>query len=1357
MVLDAAGIFAAYFVPLILRFGGDVPDRYWGTFWVLWPVLCLVHLLANYFFGLYGEMWRYASIQEARRVLLSGAVAAPIVLAIPVVLSPDLYLLPRPVVALGAVLSVAAIGTVRFQSRLFGFRRREVADDPTRIIVVGAGEAGAMLLVDLEANRGLGLEPVALVDDDPRTHGRFLRGIRVVGGRQAIPALVRRLRVDEVLLAIPSATSDLVQQIASLCEEVDVPLRVLPSKREVLGGRVGARDIRDLRIEDLLGRRQVETDLELVAGMIRDRVVLITGAGGSIGAEITRQVLSFDPASVVVLDHDETHLHDLLVDVAGGAGVVPVLADVRDRDRLLAIFDRHDPNIVFHAAAHKHVPILERFPEEAVLTNVIGTANAADASLVCGAERFVLISTDKAVNTTNVMGASKWLAEEIVRSLDKAPCTFTSVRFGNVLGSRGSVIPTFLRQIARGGPVTVTDTAMTRYFMSSGEAVQLVLQAAALARGGEVFTLEMGSPMNIFALAQRVIRLSGRAVGTDVRIDVVGSRPGEKLTEELVAEGEELVDTPYAGIRVARGPRWKPADLRAAIGELESLARAGSAERLSERMIDLASRSGAAPRGIGGAVVRMIRVAVIHRELLAAQRDRVGARRPSAHPSRRRRRRRPSGRGCRARTPTPSCSMSAWRAPARSRPRLRRLGARIVLIGGDPATDEGEGIRVRTSATIDTLAATLAPQLVPTSAPALSEQQRRVLALAARGPDRPADRARAGDQPEDRRAAQEPHLPEARRPQPGGRRARRPHDRPRRERRMNPMDYVKAVRRRWVDVVLAVVVALAIGFAFSSVAPTGPVTQTYESTAVLLATGDFYTPGAGNLQALATLTTVGDVPERVAERIDYRGDPVEIASQVETRANTQAGLLEIKATSTDEAEAEQLSSAFGEELIAFLQQTRTESVSTQRETLERQLEEQEDAIRQKQQELASAPPSAKDRIQGELDALNGNHGLLYESYQQLATSNASTVGLDIVEPGFAVPLDQGGIQPPQSLVSRLVLAGLLGLISGIVIVLLLDRFDTRIRTRKAAEEHFGVPVLAEIPFLSKLRRKRASLTLEQEPRAPAADAFRMLATMLSMPTVPTKAPVINGNGNGNGNGGRGAEGLLSEPAGDVPAAAGSDGEAEAPRTILITSPGPSDGKTTVTGNLAIAFAQLGKRVLVLSCDLRRPSIHRLFGIENEHGFAERLASRSSDPVLQESIQATRVPGVWIVPSGPPPNAPGQLLASPEMRRALSEARAKADVTIIDTAPILTTSDAANLVPHVDSVVLVGRAGRTTQEVARQTTEVLGRLGGRIRGVVLNAAAESSVPRRYYYYRYYRAQRPKAGKGSPRLARHSAGD
>jgi FlaA1/EpsC-like NDP-sugar epimerase len=586
VLLDVLIVIGAYLGTLIVRLEGTVDPVYWSSFWRFLPVVVLVHVLTNYFFGLYGQMWRYASVQEARRVVLAGITAGALIIVIVELTARDLRVVPLSVAVFGPMFAFVAFGATRFQSRLFSFRRRIAHEQPTRVLVVGAGEAGSMVVRDLLRTHELGLVPVAYIDDDPRKIGLSLHGIRVQGSRAALSSIAKRTEADQVLLAIPSATSEIVRDIASRCEEVGLMLRVLPTVRETVGGRITARDIRDLSIEDLLGRQQVEMDDEAVLRMLAGRRVLITGAGGSIGSEIVRQVLMFEPARVTLLDHDETHLHDVMSELDPDAPVTAALADVRDRDRVLGVFWSERPEVVFHAAAHKHVPLLETHPAEALRTNMLGTANVAEAACAVGVDRFVLVSTDKAVRPESVMGASKWFAEQIVRSMQAGGSGMCAVRFGNVLGSRGSVIPTFLRQMATGGPITVTDPAMARYFMSIQEAVCLVLQAAAMSRGGEVFTLEMGEPVNILDLARRLIHLSGRVPGRDVKIEVIGRRPGEKLVEDLLDPHEHPEPSGHVGIMVSRPQAPDRAALKRALRELELLV--DERDVLAERMKELA-------------------------------------------------------------------------------------------------------------------------------------------------------------------------------------------------------------------------------------------------------------------------------------------------------------------------------------------------------------------------------------------------------------------------------------------------------------------------------------------------------------------------------------------------------------------------------------------------------------------------------------------------------------------------------------------------------------------------------------------------------------------------------------------------
>jgi len=579
--LDVILAAAAYTLVLVLRFNGHVHPRAWDAFRVFLPIAVVVHIGANWFAGLYGQMWRYASIAEARRVLASGFGSGAVLFVLSYLLNLGM---PRSVIILGGLVVTYFLGGLRFQSRLFAFNRAMVRRSGLRVVVVGAGEAAASIVREMLNNPAAGLFPVVALDDDVRKCGLALLGVPVVGGTDMLTETVKRYDAQTVFLAIAAADGELIERVASASEKAGVPLKVLPGVRDIVSGSPSVRDVRDLRIEDLLGRKQVVTDLEAVGRLLGGKTVLITGAG-SIGSEIARQVAGLHPACIVLLDRDETHLHDAaaVLDVPNEQ----VLVDIRDRHVVFDVFDRYRPDVVFHAAAHKHVPLLEAHPCEAVVTNIVGTANVVDAAVCVGVERFVFISTDKAVRPSSVMGASKWVGEQIVLSHAPRGARFCSVRFGNVLGSRGSVIPTFARQIAAGGPVTVTHPGMTRFFMSVHEAVQLVLQAAAFVEGGEVFMLEMGEAVNIRDLAERMIRLSGRTVGSEIPIRINGTRPGEKLVEELRAPSERAEPTAHPSIVHLHTIALPYDDLEAGIAKMADLASHRRGSEVSGVLFDL--------------------------------------------------------------------------------------------------------------------------------------------------------------------------------------------------------------------------------------------------------------------------------------------------------------------------------------------------------------------------------------------------------------------------------------------------------------------------------------------------------------------------------------------------------------------------------------------------------------------------------------------------------------------------------------------------------------------------------------------------------------------------------------------------
>ena len=541
--LDAVLTAGAYAAMLMLRFDGRVPTERWRPLPAFLLLAVIVHLVSNRLWGLYGRIWRHAGVQEARRVLAAGAMATVALLASQIASSRTI---PLSVVGLGGVAATILVGLARFQSRLFYFHRAADQRSGLRVAVIGAGESGAAVVREMRRSPASGLIPVVLLDDDPHKQGRVLLDLPVFGGIDRISQAVSAFDVNQALLAIPSAMGSVVERAAAAAEAAGIPLKVLPGVADLIQGRVSVQDARALRIEDLLGREQVATDLDRVRSVLHGRRVLITGGGGSIGGEIARQVMACEPASLVLLDHDETHLHDAVGPLEGS--VEQVLADVRDGHLMVRLFDRHRPDVVFHAAAHKHVPLLESHPSEAVINNVLGTLHVVTAARSVDVERFLFVSTDKAVRPSSIMGASKRLGEQIVMAQAPPDGRWSAVRFGNVLGSRGSVIPTFTRQIAAGGPVTVTDPRMTRFFMSIQEAVQLVLQAAALASGRDVFMLEMGRPVEILGLAHRMIRLSGFEPGTEIPIRITGTRPGEKLVEELQGPDEQAEPTSHPSI-----------------------------------------------------------------------------------------------------------------------------------------------------------------------------------------------------------------------------------------------------------------------------------------------------------------------------------------------------------------------------------------------------------------------------------------------------------------------------------------------------------------------------------------------------------------------------------------------------------------------------------------------------------------------------------------------------------------------------------------------------------------------------------------------------------------------------------------
>jgi FlaA1/EpsC-like NDP-sugar epimerase len=521
-----------------------------------------LRLLIFYIAGMYRRLWRHASVGELKPIAmaaLGGGVVAGVVglIVLPVFHLTDTRV-PFSVVFVDTLLSGALIALPRLLVRVTrkGSLRRRHYESGKRVLIAGAGDAGKLVVKELFATSQLGLEPIGFVDSDATKHGHMLAGLPVFGPLAHIPEIVERFGVAEIIIAMPSAPGTVIRQVVRAALACGIPTRTVPSLPEIISRQGNATGLREVEIQDLLRRDAVETDLAAVAELATGETVLITGAGGSIGSELCRQLARLAPARLVLLGHGENSIFDIFQELTlsfPDVSILPVIADVRDRNRIFHIFQQQRPHAVFHAAAHKHVPLMEDNVLEAVTNNVAGTRNVVDAAVDVNVQHFVFISTDKAVRPTSVMGATKRIAEQLVQhAATKYHRNFVSVRFGNVLGSRGSVVPTFLRQIRAGGPVTVTHPEMRRYFMTIPEAVQLVLQAGALGRGGEVFVLDMGEQIRVVDIATDLIRLSGLEVGTDIEITFTGVRPGEKLYEEMFFTAENVLPTDHPKVLRAR-------------------------------------------------------------------------------------------------------------------------------------------------------------------------------------------------------------------------------------------------------------------------------------------------------------------------------------------------------------------------------------------------------------------------------------------------------------------------------------------------------------------------------------------------------------------------------------------------------------------------------------------------------------------------------------------------------------------------------------------------------------------------------------------------------------------------------------
>lgn len=561
LFLDAIWLPLAAWLAFVLRLERVTLGNYTAVALIFATIAIMIKIPLLMSMGIYARYWIFAGLPEMA-LLFQGAVLGTLVQTGSVVLLSHfigLPPLPRSIPFLDLLLSMVGLIVPRLGLRWgYNFYQQHFIPHPRtarRALLVGAGEAGHLVYRELEQNPRLGVYPIGFVDDDKRKQGLYIGQVRVLGTVEDLPELVRKHRIEQVLITIPSASPAQIRRIVTRCQAAGVEPHILPGFYELLSGKVQVRGLRPVRVEDLLSRKPIYTDITRVKTLLRDKCVLVTGAGGSIGSELCRQIASCNPALLILLGHGENSIFNIQNEIGRlfpDLATQPVIADIRDLPRLETVFRTYRPNMVFHAAAHKHVPLMELNPQEAISNNVGGTWNMLRLAELWEVEHFVMISTDKAVNPTSIMGVTKRIAELLVQdAARRSHRRFVAVRFGNVLGSRGSVVPFFEQQIARGGPVTVTHPEVTRYFMTIPEAVQLVLQAAALGEGAEIFVLDMGDPIKIVDLARDLIRLAGLREGVDIEIVFSGLRPGEKLSEELFNAGEHYHRTRHEQIFVS--------------------------------------------------------------------------------------------------------------------------------------------------------------------------------------------------------------------------------------------------------------------------------------------------------------------------------------------------------------------------------------------------------------------------------------------------------------------------------------------------------------------------------------------------------------------------------------------------------------------------------------------------------------------------------------------------------------------------------------------------------------------------------------------------------------------------------------
>lgn len=607
VVLDVALLVVAFVVAYLLRFDFEIPKSELSNLLIQLPVVVLLQFVALTMTGARTAIWRYTGMAHLKPFLYAASGSLMVVgfmrLTLPE--SQQAWRVPLSIILVDGLLAFGGTFGLRVLRRTFyehneRLQRQKKSGDNKRrrpVLLIGAGQAGMLAAKEIRGHGNLNLEVKGFVDDDKMKLGRsVIQGLKVLGTTQDLPRLVHSLGIDHVVISMAQAPRQDIQRIVAICEQIPIKVRIIPGLYEVLDGRVEISRIRDVQIEDLLGRAPVKLDVESIRKELAGKTVMITGAGGSIGAELARQVQQFSPASLLLVERAEFALFDIdheLRRIDPALAIVPQVADIGDEIKMRFIFDSYRPQVVIHAAAHKHVPLMESNPFEAVKNNVLNTRLLGELAGEYKAEAFVLVSTDKAIRPASIMGASKRVAELVIQDLNRRyPTHFVAVRFGNVIGSTGSVIPIFQEQIRRGGPVTITDKRMKRYFMTVPEAARLVLQASAIGRGGEVFTLHMGEPVRIMDLAETLITLSGLKPHEDIKIVETGIRPGEKLFEELSFESEETVATSHSKIFINKIRTLETETMRLALERLAQFVRDRDEEELRRFLTDLLPESG---------------------------------------------------------------------------------------------------------------------------------------------------------------------------------------------------------------------------------------------------------------------------------------------------------------------------------------------------------------------------------------------------------------------------------------------------------------------------------------------------------------------------------------------------------------------------------------------------------------------------------------------------------------------------------------------------------------------------------------------------------------------------------------------